>query len=386
MSTINSTLALAEWRGTLTVFDGFFDTLPKDEITAASWQELVESVAPHNSPKLIRRKEDAHYFVPCSLREAPYIGQTLERARREGWPSLSGKQRSASHVTESSLLKFDLDGMSEEQWTVVLDKLHISGLAFLAYSTWSYGLKHGQRMRVLIPINKALAQAEYERAWHGAVAVLFPELVSALTPDGSKILDNSAAKLSQQQSTWCAAPERAHMAFRIVGEGGIASADALIAVAPVVTAKHPQHYFATGGLNAALGFAPDLARVSAALPWLDPDNYDAWIRTGLALRSLAAGIGEASAMDIWLDYCERGSEDSKAQNDGCYSPLAKWETFAPTMPPDAGARTLFAMARDTALLALEADRGKFALSDRGRAAAKYLAAHHWKLFNEMKGA
>ncbi len=386
MRALNSPMLPSEWRGDLTLFDGFFDPLPTNEITNASWQVLVGTIAPHTAPMPVSRKDAAPYFVPCSLREAPYLGKTLGRAQRECWPSLSGKQRSASHVTESCLLKFDLDGMSEEQWAVVLDKLNISGLVFLAYSTWSYGLKQGQRVRLLIPIDKALGQTDYEHAWHSAAGILFSELRGALSPDGKKILDLSADKICQQQSVWCTSPDRAHIAFRIVGEGGIASADVLHALAPIDPVKHAPSYSGVYGLNAALGFAPDLARVSAALPWLDPDNYAAWIKTGLALRALAAGIGESSAMDLWLDYCERGSEDSKVQNDGCYSPHAKWKTFAPSMPPDAAAGTLFAMAREGALSALESDRGKPALSDRGRAAAKYLAAHHWKLFNELKGA
>ncbi len=385
---LNSPLPPSEWRGDITIFNGFYDTIPADKKPDMNWALLVESVAPHAGPKLIRRKDAAPYFVPCSLREAPYLAQTLERARREGWPSLSGKQRSASHVTESALLKFDLDGMSEAQWASVLDKLHASGLAFLAFSTWSLGLveKPGVRVRVLISMDKALWQAEYELAWCGAAEMLFSELREALSPDGKKILDPSAAKICQQQSVFCTSPDRKHLAFRIVGEGGIASADDLMAAAPVTPAKHPQHYFATGGLNAALGFAPDLARVYAAILWINPDEYPVWIKTGLALRSLAAGIGESNALSIWLEYSERGSEDSKKQNKDRYSPQVKWETFSPTMPPDAAAGTLFGMARDGALAALEADRGKPALSDRGRAAAKYLAANHWKLFNELKGA
>ncbi len=387
MSNLNSTLLPSEWRGDITIFNGFYDTIPEDEKTDMNWALLVESVAPHNGPKPFQSKDAAPYFVPCILREAPYIGKTLERAQREGWPSLSGKQRSAAHVSESTWLKFDIDGVGGSLWASVLGKLHALELTFLAYSTWSHGLdeKPGVRARVLLPIDRALGQTDYKQAWHGAAEILFSELLDATPPDRHVILDPSAGKLCQQQSVWCTSPDRQHMAFRIVGEGGIASADALMAVAPVVTAKHPQHYFATGGLNAALGFAPDIARISAALPWLDAEDYDAWIKTGITLKALAAGIGESNALSIWLEYSERGSEDSKKQNKDRYSPHDKWETFAPTMPPDIAASTLFGMARDGALLALEADRGKPALSDRGRAAAKYLAANHWALFNSLKG-
>lgn len=375
-------MPLSACQFSVTTFSGYFDTIPAYELSAATWSEVVANLAPADGPVLVKCKEDATYFVPCCLRAAPYIGKTREKAIRESWSSLNGKQRSAAHCTASAILKYDLDSMTGEQWAAVLEKLNASGLTFLAYSTWSYGLaeKPGVRVRVLILMDVALDQADYELAWWGAAELLFTNL----TVPHEKILDSSAAKIHQQQGVWSTAPEREHLAFRIHAKGGVASAVALIAIGKVKhSAPAPQTSSAWTLLNADLSLPPDIARLTAAHDWI-ADDYETWIKAGHADRALASTIGEGAAFQLWRAYSERGSNKSK-NDDAAYSPESKWQTFASAMTSDAALGTLFALARDGALAALESDRGKPTLSGRGRAAAKYLATHHRALFNQLRG-
>lgn len=379
-----SGMTLPACQFSITTFNGYFDTIPAYELAEVTWSEIVANVAPADDLVLAKCKEDATYFVPCSLRAAPYIGKTREKAIRESWSSLGGKQRSAAHCTASAILHYDLDSMTGEQWAAVLEKLNASGLTFLAYSTWSYGLaeKPGMRVRVLIPMDVALDQADYELAWWGAAELLFTDL----TVPHERILDTSAAKIHQQQGVWSTAPEREHLAFRIHVKGGVASAVALIAIGKVQhSAPATRMSSAWTSLNADLSLPPDIARLTAAHNWIPADDYETWIKTGHADNALASVIGEDAAFHLWRAYSERGSNKSK-NDDAAYSPESKWQTFASAMTSDAALGTLFALARDGALAALESDRGKPTLSDRGRAAAKYLATYHRALFNQLSGA
>lgn len=372
---------LAECRFSITTFNGYFDTIPAYGLTKATWAEIVANVAPADEPILAKCKENAPYFVPCALRDAPYIGKTLEKAIRESWPSLDGQQRSATHCMASAILKFDLDGMTVEQWQTAQEKLNASGLTSLAYSTWSYGRteKPGVRVRVLIPMDWAQDQADYALAWWGAAEVLFVELMGSQ----ENILDISASKTCQQQGVWSAAPEREQLAFRIHVKGGVASAEALMEIGKI---KHgapvPRMTSAWTSLNADISLPPDIARLTAAHEWI-ADDYEQWIKTGHADKALASMIGEDAAFQLWHAYSERGSNTAQ-NNDAAYSPENKWQTFASAMTADAALGTLFGMARDGALAALESERGKPTLSERGRSAAKYIAANHRALFNQLR--
>jgi len=336
-------------------------------------------VANPDAPALVEDKTRALYIVPCALREAPYISNTLERAKREGWPSMVGKQRSAAHCTNCAILKFDLDGMSAEQGAMVLETLKASGLAFVAYSTHSYGLKDGMRVRVFIPLDRELPQLEYELAWFGAAENLFSELIGL---EGN-ILDESARKISQQQSVWCTAPSRAHLAFRQSVTGGAASADALITAGMAKHRAPPKRPGVWQARNAGLMPTPDIAQLTAAQQHT-PDEYESWIKVGNCYKALVPLVGDDTAYDLWLGYSARGTHISK-NDTAAYSPEAKWGTFAPSLPPDAAMGTLFAMARDGALGVIRAELATAVMSDVGRAAAQYLAKYHKKAFNELTG-
>jgi len=164
--TVTSAMKLSQWRGDITIFNGYFDTTPQSEYSSLTWDGLTEIIS--GNLKLTRRKENAPYFVPCLLTNAPLIGKTLEKAAARGLP-LEGKQRSSSHTTVGSLLVADIDGIDKDEWESLIARLDEASVAYAVYSTYSYGNpeKPGIRARILFPIDKSLGGADYARAWMG---------------------------------------------------------------------------------------------------------------------------------------------------------------------------------------------------------------------------
>jgi len=385
MTNLISTKPLSDCLFSMTTFNGFFGTLPTYEMTDDIWGQFVAITASADGPALVQFKDKTTYFVTCGLRVASYIGKTREKAVSERWGSLEGKQRSSSHCTASAILKFDLDGMTKEQWEVVQDRIKSSGLRVLAYSTWSHGLpeKPGVRVRVLVPMDTALEQDDYTLAWWGMAETLFSDLLKA---DESrvvgKIVDVSASNLSQQQGVWATSSDREDLAFRIHNKGGAAASDALVALGRIKHGVAKRVPLGTGSRVLNYQFmTPDTKRLKTALPWI-PDDRVTWVKAGMAIKALAPLIGEGAAYPLWIEYSETGS-NKKHNDEPDQSPESRWSGFAPTMPTEIALNTLFALARNGALAAVEAERGRANLSKRGHEAAQYLATHHKALFRQL---
>jgi hypothetical protein len=160
---------LSDWRGSITTFDGFTGTRPVLEYENIRWAEIC-NVLCSDKPAIIEDKKQGQYFIPCLLKEAPLVGNTLETAIRNGQPTI-GKMRSKNHVTEASMLVIDVDGLCETDFNVGKNKMANDGLTFLAYTTHSQGSsdKPGMRVRIVTPVDRALTPEEYILAWHGFV-------------------------------------------------------------------------------------------------------------------------------------------------------------------------------------------------------------------------
>ena len=221
---ITSTMPPNSWRGALTGFACKLCTAPDFELSDASIQEIAATVAPADGPALVGDKDRVTYFVPGLLRDAPLVGKTLAHAVKRGQRT-TGKQRAAGHFVEACFMIFEFDGLKDVQWDLVLERLKTTGLHFVTYSTWSHGRadKPGVRVRVLVFLDRPLAAQEYAQAWHGGNAKIFNGLA-----------DPTGAKPYQQQGGFATSPDRAALAFRIVGKVGIVSAAAFIAAAPEV--------------------------------------------------------------------------------------------------------------------------------------------------------
>jgi hypothetical protein len=361
-------MPLSQCRYDATVFDGFFSTRPAVEIEGATWGEFVANVAPMDAPVAVAEKNSVLYVVPCILKVAPLVAGTLQKAIAEGWPT-TGKMRSAVHMTEAATLKYDLDGMTEQQWSAVQEKLKASGLTFLVYSTHSHGHedKPGYRVRVWVPMDKALAQADYALAWEGAASILFEAL-----PAG--ILDGSSRLIHQQQGIYATTRERAGLAFRSNHRAGVASADALVAlgrkVVPPRTLKPANARQITPGTFGSV----ERSKITAALGMLDPNNYETWIKVCACLVALRGCLG-GDGLRWWLEFSERADEASKAKNNvSGTDPEIMFERMTPTMSVDAAMGTLMARAKSAAMATAETDLMAGALTARGFEAVRYLAA------------
>ncbi|PTQ79768.1 hypothetical protein [Nitrosomonas ureae] len=135
-STILSNTPLSDWRGSITTFNGFTGIKPVLELDNLSWIEVCKKVCP-NQPAIIDNKKAAQYFVPCLLKESPFVGKTLEFAIQNGHPT-TGKMRSKNHVTESAMLLMDIDGISEADFNTGLAKIESDNLTYIAFTTHSH--------------------------------------------------------------------------------------------------------------------------------------------------------------------------------------------------------------------------------------------------------
>ncbi len=212
---------LADWKGSLTTFKGFTGVHPNTEIDNQGWTEIINQMRPEK-PAYISDKSKGQYFVPCLLKEAPFVGNTLKSAETNGKPTV-GKMRSKNHMTEATMLVMDIDGLPEADFEQGLGKIKADGITYLAYNTFSNGnpAKPGMRARIVLPLDRALNIDEYTAAWHGFDGLYWDGQVGKI--------DASSAHLYQQQGMWFCDSSRKDQELSWQYTEGVASVDAFIA-------------------------------------------------------------------------------------------------------------------------------------------------------------
>lgn len=217
LNPIISDLPRDNWRGSLAIFDGLHNTVPKYEVTNATWNEISDCLRPHE-PLIIEDKTNSKYVLPCLLKEGQLTGSTLETAKKADRPTI-GKMRSKNHVTQAAMLFFDIDGMTQAEFNSIGETLKKCGITFLIYTTFSHGdqSKPGMRIRVVITIDRPVGSDEYTIAWHG---------FNQQYLHGKA--DSSGGKLCQLQGIWCCHPSRIDQAEFWFNDAGIVSTDVLI--------------------------------------------------------------------------------------------------------------------------------------------------------------
>jgi hypothetical protein len=229
-----SSLPLVDWRGDLTMFNGFTGTIPSKELININWHEIVKTIKP-DEVKCIIDKNRGEYFIPCLLKDAPLVGNTLAAANVSGKECI-GKMRSKNHVTKANMLVIDIDGLSQDFVISISDKLKSEGITSLVFTTFSNGnpLKPGFRARLITPLDRALDVDEYRAAWIGFDTVYC---------DGEAgKADLSGSNLYQQQGKWCCHVDRKEHASFWLNQSGVACANTLIAQAPVVVKRETKIY------------------------------------------------------------------------------------------------------------------------------------------------
>jgi len=229
-----SSLPLVDWRGDLTMFNGFTGTIPSKELININWHEIVKTIKP-DEVKCIIDKNRGEYFIPCLLKDAPLVGNTLAAAKASGKECI-GKMRSKNHVTKANMLVIDIDGLSQDFVISISDKLKSEGITSLVFTTFSNGnpLKPGFRARLITPLDRALDVDEYRAAWIGF------DIVYCDGEAGKA--DLSGSNLYQQQGKWCCHVDRKEHASFWLNQSGVACANTLIAQAPVVVKRETKIY------------------------------------------------------------------------------------------------------------------------------------------------
>ena len=366
-----SKLSIGDWRGDLTTFKSFYDVLPNGLIEGVDWNTVAKTIA---GEVAVGPDKGQHlFFVPCSLKDAPFTPKTLLKAQAAGLGT-SGKQRSSAHMTQATWVVMDIDGMAQSAFDEKVNSLAKSGNAFLIYSTHSHGREDrpGVRARLVVPVDRSLDAEDYESAWLGFDELVFGgEVVKA---------DGSGRHLWQQQGVWATSTERQHKAFSISQEGAAWATDELISntpLKPIGTSK-PHH-------SPELSPTEQVDRLVSALPWLDAEDTARWITAITAFKAVSTIIGESNGLALAIQYSNRGSAQARLKNesDKRYDPTTFFLNVNPVMPASAGVGVLLGLAKQTAIQTLLADRGKDAWSELGRQAANYLCRHHHKAFVEL---
>jgi hypothetical protein len=203
------TSSITAWEGALTFFINQFDTTPSMEVVNGSWPEIVEVLASESGPRIIHQKTDLPYFLPCQLKETELVGKTLARAIAQGLPTI-GKQRSGNHLTTTTLLVFDMDGINAVQLEQIKARFKQAGIAAACWSSHSIGAKPGIRCRIIVPVDKLLEAPYYCSAHHWANDNILLGLA-----------DPTGASLAQCQGVWAVSNDRKEHAFKWVLAGGV---------------------------------------------------------------------------------------------------------------------------------------------------------------------
>ena len=342
-----STVPLKHWTGSLSIYPSYYDTYAAEEISNLCWDHISRAVTSGGQPELIRVKEYGTYYLVCKTKNAPLVGKTLKKAQKSGAPTI-GKMRSASHVTSTTILVIDLDGLTKNQIREILKKLKSHSLTFLCYSTHSFGRKDkpGIRCRLIVPVDMELNAAEYGRALRGAQKLLL---------DG--LADENAFSLSQAQGVWMTSTKRAHLAFCLRNNAGVLHVQTLLDAVP----EQPKPSRNTPCTVSEVMF--EKTRVSEALAWFDWADYSVWLNTAMWLK---AAYGEV-ARPLWV---------ARSEPDGKYDPDAFWDALDPRIPPEAGAGALFGAAKDRVIEVVKRCSVSGDWSGEGMDALVYLKRFH----------
>ena len=367
----------------LVIYRNSTSTRPDRTVRGLEWPDLMRTLAPFAGPVLCADKQKLPYFTPGMLRDdVPLSGKTLARARERGEPEV-GAMRSAAHMTDTTFIVFEFDGLTQAQLKTIGSQVLGRGRAGLMYTTHSYGRedKPGIRVRLILPVDLRLDANAYRTAHEAMNAVLF-----------SGLADRTGKSMCQQQAMFGVHPERAYLAKCWRHEGAVFGLLEFLtqhgrAATQERLRSKAQQQATTPGITA--NDLPCLGRLEQAVPFLYAGSYRDWSVGLQAFKALSPHLPTGSLRQMAIQFGETSPSDStRAQasaTDPRYDPGRIFDTASPIMPPDAAAGVLLGMAKQRAVAVIEASRGYRTATAEVRAAALYLAAHHRRTWNEMTG-
>ena len=365
----------------LAIYRNISSTCPDRIVRGLKWPDLMCTLAPVAGPVLCAHKQKLPYFTPGMLRDdVPLSGKTLARARERGETEV-GAMRSTAHMTDTTFIVFEFDGLTQAQLKTVGSRVLGKGRAGLMYTTHSFGRadKPGIRVRLIFPVDLRLDANAYRTAHEAMNAVLF-----------SGLADRTGKSLSQQQAMYGVHPERAHLAKCWRYEGAVFGLQEFLAqhggpLRQTSPGPKAQQQTITPGITA--NGLPSLARLEQAVPLLYAESYQDWSRGLQAFKALSPYLGADNLRQMAVRFGETSpSESTRAQaapTDARYDPGQVFDSSSPIMPPDAAAGVLLGMAKQRAVAVVEASRGCRTATAEARVAALYLAAHHRRTWNEL---
>ena len=356
-------------------------TRPVRMVLGLEWPDLMRTIAPVTGPVHCVAKEKLPYFTPGQLRnDLPLSGKTLKRARERGEPEV-GAMRSAAHMTDTTFIVFEFDGLTQAQLKTIGGQVLGKGRAGLMYTTHSFGRadKPGIRVRLILPVDLRLDANAYRTAHQAMNAVLF-----------SGLADRTGKSMCQQQSMFGVHPKRAHLAKCWRHDGVVFGLREFLAqhggaaVQKRIRSKAQQQ---ANNSCITANDLPSLARLEQAVPHLYAGSYRDWSVGLQAFKALSPHLPTDSLRQMAIQFGETSPSDSTraqaAATDPRYDPGQIFDSASPIMPPDAAAGVLLGMAKQRAVAVVEAFRGCRIATAEARAAALYLAAHHRRTWSDL---
>jgi len=209
MQLTRSSLSLDSWKTDLVIFSSLFATRPEIELLNIDWQKITEIIAPSAGVIPVNDKTRASYFISTALKFGKFKGMTLQADIAAGGDGY-GKQRSKTHVSNTTSLIYDLDNADIRWIQPAIDLLKQARISYLMYTTHSH-MKLGQvRLRMVIPIDQSLTSDQHTIAHDWLNDLLF---------DGKG--DRSGRNLYQCQSVWACPLKDITAAKRSCFNGGV---------------------------------------------------------------------------------------------------------------------------------------------------------------------
>jgi hypothetical protein len=368
----------------LAIYRNNTSTRPDRMVSDLAWPNLMLMLAPVAGPVLCADKQKLPYFTPGLLRnDVPLSGKTLERARERGEPEI-GAMRSAAHMTDTTFIIFDFDGLTQAQLKAIGSQVLGRGRAGLMYTTHSFGRvdKPGIRVRLILPVDLRLDANAYRIAYEAMNAGLF-----------SGLADRTGKSMCQQQAMFGVHPERAHLAKCWRHEGAVFGLLEFLALHGGAAVTQARLYSKAKQQATTLGKTASglttLARLEQAVPHLYAGSYRDWSVGLQAFKALSPYLPTDSLRQMAIQFSETSPIDSTrsqaAATDARYDAGEIFDSATPIMPPDAAAGVLLGMAKKRAIAVIETSRGCRTATAEAKAAALYLAAHHQRTWNELTG-
>jgi len=367
----------------LAIYRNNTSTRPDRMVLDLDWPDLMRTLAPITGPLHCVAKEELPYFTPGRLHnDLPLSGKTLARARKRGEAEI-GAMRSAAHMTDTTFIIFEFDGLTQAQLKTIGSQVLGKGRAGLMYTTHSFGRvdKPGIRVRLILPVDLRIDTNAYRIAHEAMNAGLF-----------SGLADRTGKSMCQQQAMFGVHPERAHLAKCWRHEGEVFGLREFLAQhgeAAVQKCLRSKAQQPANNPSITANDLPSLARLDQARKHLYAGSYRDWSVGLQAFKALSAHLPTDSLRQMAIQFGETSPSESKraqaAATDHRYDPGHIFDSASPIMPPDAAAGVLLGMAKQRAVAVVEASRGCRTATAEARAAALYLAAHHRRTWNEMTG-